>query len=200
VIDPRAIIDPTAGVGEGVQIGPWCTIGAGAELGDECEIAPHVVIKEGAMLGRGNRVGEFSSIAGSLGEDNVVRERVTIEAGAEVGSGNLLMPNAFVAGNVRIGDLVEVGALSVVEQDCPSFLVVSGVPARPAGINLPGLERSGTDPDTLGVLLLAYALLFEERVPVTDARARLAAQFEAHSEVELFLDACAAARDLNALR
>jgi UDP-N-acetylglucosamine acyltransferase len=34
LIDPRAIIDPTAVLADGVEVGPWSIIGAGVEIGE----------------------------------------------------------------------------------------------------------------------------------------------------------------------
>jgi acyl-[acyl carrier protein]--UDP-N-acetylglucosamine O-acyltransferase len=45
LIDPRAIIDPSARIGEDVEIGPWTIIGPDVEVGDRCSIASHVVLK-----------------------------------------------------------------------------------------------------------------------------------------------------------
>lgn len=45
MIDPRANSDPSARIGEDVEIGPWTILGPDVEVGDRCSIASHVVLK-----------------------------------------------------------------------------------------------------------------------------------------------------------
>ena len=65
MIDPRAIIDPSAIVSEDAEIGPWTTIGADVVIGDVCRIAPHVVIDGPTQIGRGAHIFQFASIGGA---------------------------------------------------------------------------------------------------------------------------------------
>lgn len=127
LIDPRAIIDPSAKLGSNVSVGPWTIIGADVEIGDDSTIASHVVLKGPTRLGRRNRVYQFSSIgedtsdvsyAGEpttleVGDDNVFREGVNIHRGTLkdqgrtiIGSHCLFMPYVHVAHDCVIGDHV----------------------------------------------------------------------------------------------
>jgi len=65
LIDPRAIIDPTAILADGVEVGPWSIIGAGVEIGEGTVIGPHVILKGPTRIGKHNRIYQFSSV----GED-----------------------------------------------------------------------------------------------------------------------------------
>ena len=65
LIDPRAIIDPTARLADGVQVGPWSIIGPDVEIGEGTVVGPHVVIKGPTRIGKHNRIFQFSSV----GED-----------------------------------------------------------------------------------------------------------------------------------
>lgn len=40
LIDPRAIIDPSAKLAAGVEVGPWSIVGAGVEIGEGPSSAP----------------------------------------------------------------------------------------------------------------------------------------------------------------
>ena len=62
VIDPRAIIDPTATIGENVSIGPWSIVGPDVKIGNNCTIASHVVIKGPTEIGSDNKIYQFSTI------------------------------------------------------------------------------------------------------------------------------------------
>jgi UDP-N-acetylglucosamine acyltransferase len=127
LIDPRAIIDPSARLGRGVSVGPWTMIGADVELGDDCQIASHVVIKGPTRFGQRNRVFQFASIGEDtsdrsyrgerteliIGNDNVFREGVNIHRGTVkdqgrtlIGSHGLFMPYVHIAHDCVIGDHV----------------------------------------------------------------------------------------------
>ena len=127
MIDPRAVIDPSARLGTGVSVGPFAVIGAGVEIGDGSRIGPHVVINGPCRIGRDNRVFQFASIgedpqdkkyAGEptvleIGDRNNIREFTTIHRGTvqdggvtRIGSDNLLMAYTHVAHDCRIGDHV----------------------------------------------------------------------------------------------
>ena len=87
-----AIIDPKAKIDEGVQIGPYSIIGADVELGSGTVIESHVIVKGPTIMGKNNRILQFSSIGdGSpdkkykdeptqliIGDENIIREGVTI--------------------------------------------------------------------------------------------------------------------------
>lgn len=125
MIDPRAIIDPTACIGADVEIGPWTIIGAGVEIGDGTRIASHVVVKGPTRIGRNNRIFQFASVGEdtpafayqgepttlSIGDSNVIREGVTIHRGTVqatgttvIGNHNLLMAYVHVGHDCMLGD------------------------------------------------------------------------------------------------
>ncbi|MDA1075887.1 MAG: acyl-ACP--UDP-N-acetylglucosamine O-acyltransferase [Proteobacteria bacterium] len=95
MIDARAIVDPSARLGEGVEIGPWSIVGPDVELGDGCQVGPHVIIKGPTIIGRHNRIFQFSSVGEDtpalayhgepttliIGDNNIIREGVTIHRG-----------------------------------------------------------------------------------------------------------------------
>jgi UDP-N-acetylglucosamine acyltransferase len=127
VIDPRALVDPSAELGAGVRIGPFSVIGAHVVIGADTHVGPHVVIKGPTRLGERNRVFQFASIgedpqdkkyAGEptrleVGNDNVFREFCTINRGTvqdqsvtRIGDDNLFMAYAHVAHDCVIGSHV----------------------------------------------------------------------------------------------
>lgn len=126
-VHPQAIVDPSAKLADGVTVGPWSYIGPGVEIGEGTEIMSHVVVKGPTVIGRNNRIFQFSSIgeecqdkkyAGEpttliIGDDNVIRENCTIHRGTvqdqgetRIGSGNLLMAYVHVAHDCIVGDNV----------------------------------------------------------------------------------------------
>lgn len=125
MIDPRAIIDPSARLADDVQVGPWTLIGPGVEIGAGTVIASHVVIKGPTTIGRNNRIFQFSTIGEDtpdlkykgeptrleIGDHNVIREGVTIHRGTvqdrgvtTIGNHNLLMAYVHIGHDSVLGD------------------------------------------------------------------------------------------------
>lgn len=123
-IHPQAIIDPSAKLGNNVEIGPFSVIGPDVEIGDGTKIMSHVVVKGPTTIGKNNTIYQFSSIgedcqdkkyAGEptrliIGDNNIIRESCTIHRGTVqdqsetvIGSDNLLMAYVHVAHDCRIG-------------------------------------------------------------------------------------------------
>ena len=122
---PTAIIDPKAKVDEGVNIGPYSIVGADVELGSGTVIESHVILKGPTIMGKNNRILQFSSIGdGSpdkkykdeptrliIGDENIIREGVTIHRGTiqekgvtSIGNRNLMMAYSHIAHDCEIGD------------------------------------------------------------------------------------------------
>lgn len=127
MIHPTALIDPTARLAEGVEVGPYSIIGAGVEIGADTWVGPHVVIQGPTVIGRGNRIFQFASVGEAsqdlkyrgeptrlvVGDNNTIREGVTLHRGTvqdkgetRVGSDCLLMAYSHVAHDVIMGDHV----------------------------------------------------------------------------------------------
>ncbi|GAB1264835.1 acyl-ACP--UDP-N-acetylglucosamine O-acyltransferase [Aurantivibrio infirmus] len=125
LIDPRAIIDPSAKLADDVSVGPWSIIGANVEIGAGTKIESHVVIKGPTMLGCNNHIFQFSTIGEAtpdlkykdepttlvVGDNNVFREGVTIHRGTvqdrgetTIGNHNLLMAYVHVGHDSVIGN------------------------------------------------------------------------------------------------
>ena len=76
-LDPRASIDPSAELADGVAVGPFAVIGPGARIG------PGTAIYPGAYVGRNVRIGRDCVIHPqvTLYEGTIVGDRVRIHAG-----------------------------------------------------------------------------------------------------------------------
>jgi UDP-N-acetylglucosamine acyltransferase len=68
-----------------------------------------------------------------------------------------------------------VAAGSIVLQDVPPFVTVSGYPAKPAGTNNEGLRRRGFAAADIAAVRRAYKTLYREGLAFDDAKAALAA-------------------------
>ncbi len=82
-IHPSAVIDETAELGAGVQVGPLCVIGPRARIGAGCRIGPQVSIGADAVIG----------------ENGLIREGVRIAARVRIGARVILNPGAVLGGD-----------------------------------------------------------------------------------------------------
>src|SRR6185503_17541624 len=99
-IHPTAIIDPSASIGSGAEVGPYVIIGPAVSIGDDCVVGPHAVFERNVTLGRGCRVGPGAVIgtdpqdmqyAGEetwvdVGDGTRIREYATINRGSRAGA------------------------------------------------------------------------------------------------------------------
>ena len=123
-IHPSALIDASADLGAGVEIGPWAIVGPQVAIGDGCRIGPRVTLQRNVRLADEVLVGEGSILGGDpqdlkyngeetwveVGARTVIREYSTINRGTAatrkttVGSGCFLMTYVHVAHDCQVGD------------------------------------------------------------------------------------------------
>jgi len=118
VIHPTAIVDDSAVVADGVEIGPYSIIGADVTIGTGTRIESHVVIKGPTTIGENNHFFQFASIGEvpqdlkykgeptrlEIGDHNIFRESCTVNRGTvggggvtRVGNHNLIMAYVHIA-------------------------------------------------------------------------------------------------------
>jgi UDP-3-O-[3-hydroxymyristoyl] glucosamine N-acyltransferase len=139
-LHPTAIIDPTAKVAPGCEIGAYAVVGPGAEIGAGCVVSPHAYIGPGVVLGEGCRIGPHASITHCLAGRGVV-----LHPGARIGQegfGFAVTPEGRFEtmpqlGRVILGDFVEIGANSCVDRGSQGDTVLG------AGTRLDNLVQIG---------------------------------------------------------
>ena len=125
MIHPTALIDPSAIIGKGVNIGAYTVIGAEVEIGDGTIIGPHVVIEGPTRIGRDNHITQFASLGGApqdkkfagertelvIGDRNLIREFVTMNRGTgggggvtRVGNDNWILAYVHIAHDCQVGN------------------------------------------------------------------------------------------------
>jgi UDP-N-acetylglucosamine acyltransferase len=126
-IHPTAIIEPSAQLDEGVEIGPYCIVGGAVRLGRNVRLLSHVVVEGVTEIGPDCVVHPFANLGGppqhsahkdeptllKIGARNSIREHVTMHTGTAfgrgetvVGSDGLYMVGAHVAHDCIVGDNV----------------------------------------------------------------------------------------------
>ncbi|MGM0412056.1 MAG: acyl-ACP--UDP-N-acetylglucosamine O-acyltransferase [Pseudomonadota bacterium] len=124
-VDPRAVVDPGAELGEGVTVSPFAIIGPDVTIGADTWIGPHAVIQGPTTIGRENQIFQFASVgempqdkkyAGEptrleMGDRNVIRESVTINRGTvqdvgvtRIGDDNWIMAYVHIAHDCQVGN------------------------------------------------------------------------------------------------
>lgn len=144
VVDAGAVIGPgtriwhgahvmaTARIGRDCMLGQNVFVGPRVEIRDRCRIQNNVCLYEGVVLEDGVFVGPSATFT------NVMRPRADfprkdrfqptlVRAGATIGA------NATILCGLTIGRGAFVAAGAVVTRAVPDFVLVRGVPARPAG-------------------------------------------------------------------
>lgn len=125
-IHPTAVVSPSARIGEGVEIGPYCVIGPDVTLLDGVKVHNHASINGMTLIGPGTEVWPFAAVGGKtqdlkyrggkpglrVGANTVIREFATLSCATadgdwtEVGDGCLLMAYTHVAHDCKIGNRV----------------------------------------------------------------------------------------------
>jgi len=120
-VHPSAVVDASAQLGAGVQVGAFAFIGADVEIGDNTRVGPHCSIHGATRIGRDNVFHGHAVIGGDpqdkkyrgervelvIGDGNSVREFVTINRGTGDGGGT-----------TRIGDRNWILAYAHIAHDC----------------------------------------------------------------------------------
>lgn len=122
-----AVVDPTARLGEDVEVGAGAVIEAGVVLGAGTVLRPHAIVRRGTTLGTDNFVDSFTVLGGDpqhlrydprvetflrVGDGNTFREGVTISratapgGATTVGSHTYWMAYSHAGHDCAIGDHV----------------------------------------------------------------------------------------------
>lgn len=150
-IHATAVIDDSAELGAGVDIGPFAVIGPNVTIGDGTRIGPHAVIERDTRIGRECRVHPGAVLGGDpqdlkyvgeqallvIGDRTVIRECVTLNRGTsargrtQIGSDCLIMAYAHVAHDCFIGDNVVIANAVNMGGHCDigDWVIVGGVTA-----------------------------------------------------------------------
>lgn len=126
LIHPSAIVDPSAVLGAGVEIGPFAYVGPGVHLGAGTRLHHHASVEGNTHLGEKCEVFPYANIGGKtqdlkftggnpgvrIGARNVFREYVTVHAATNdgdmtvLGDDNLFLAHGHVAHDCIVGNHV----------------------------------------------------------------------------------------------
>lgn len=156
------IIEEGVEIGDNVEIGNYCHLKSGVKIGNNTKLMNYIELRSNTIIGNNCYVDSKVSSSGNVVvHDNVTLRYDTILArGVVVGEGSYLCPrvmtnnlnaeqsqiggakigkNCFIGTNavlhygITLGDNVIVGAMSFVNKDAESNVVLIGVPAKVKG-------------------------------------------------------------------
>ena len=208
-IGPHVVIKGPCRIGRENRIFQFSSIGEEPQdkkYGGEptrLEIGDRNVIREYCTLNRGT-VQDLGYTR--IGNDNWIMAYVHIAHDCVVGDNTIFANNATLAGHVNIEDYAILGGACLIHQFCtigahsfvgmgtatakdvPPFLMVSGQPAEPHGLNVEGLRRRDFSPEAIKALRQAYKIIYRSSLTVPKALEELAAVKGEFEEVARFAE------------
>jgi UDP-N-acetylglucosamine acyltransferase len=196
-------------------IGPNCRIYQFASIGEAPQDKKYAGEDTAVEIGRDNTIREYVTInrgtsddvgVTRIGDDNWLMAYCHVAHDCQVGSHTIFANGATLAGHVIVGDWVifagysgahqfcRIGAHAFlgmyggVNQDVPAYVMVSGQPPRPRGINAEGLKRRGFDAAQVRNIREAYRLIYRKGLPRDEAVAELRGRLADQPELELMIE------------
>lgn len=212
-VGPHAVIEGPTTIGRDCRIYQFASIGDAPqdkkykgeptrlEIGDRC------VFREYCTVNRGTTHDEGVT---RIGNDNWFMAYTHVAHDCVVGD-NVVMSNcATLGGHVRVGDYVIFAGFSGVHQFCrvgahafignnaavtkdvPPYLMVTGQPAEPNGVNSEGLKRRGFTPSQIANIKHGYKVLYRSGLKLAEATEELGRLAREQPELQPYLDLLAA--------
>ncbi len=213
VIGAHVVIQGPTRIGRDNRIHPFASLGGAPqdkkyagepttlELGDRNSIFEFVTLNRGTAQDKGTT---------RIGNDNWLMAYVHVAHDCVLGDNIIMANNATLAGHVDIHDWAILGGFTKVHQfvrigahsftgmnvditrDVPPYVMVSGTPVEPHGINSEGLKRRGFTADQMRNIKNAYRVLYRSELRLEEALVQLKQLGESQPEVALmagFLEA-----------
>ncbi len=161
-------------IGEGNTIREFCTLNTGTvqdqgvtRIGDRNWIMAYVHVAHDCVIG----------------DDTVLANGVTLAGHVRVGDFTILGGFTAVHQHCRIGAHCMLGGGSIVLQDVPPYVMANGNSASPHGVNSEGLKRRGFTAEAIAAIRRAYKTLYKSGLLLEEAKAQLAAEAAAQTEL-----------------
>jgi len=167
------------------------------------EIGDRNTIREYATLHRGTVQAEGVT---RIGNDNLFMAYIHVAHDCIVADHVIMANAASLGGHVEIEDYAILGGFTIVHQFCrigahcfsamgtainkdvPPFVMVSGQPAQPYGINSEGMKRRNFSSEQIQQVKRAYRLLYKSSLKLEEATAEIASMVEEAPDVQRYVD------------
>lgn len=209
VIGPHVVIKGHTCIGRNNRIFQFSSLGEipqdkkYANEPTRLEIGDHNVIREFCTF----NIGTVQDVGVTrVGNHNWIMAYVHLAHDCQVGNHTIFANNAQLAGHVEVGDyailggfttvhqFVKVGAhiitglSTVLLQDVPPYVLASGNPSAPHGINSEGLKRRGFSSPAIAAIKRAYKTLYKSGLSLDEAKAAIQSQTAEHAELQPLVD------------
>lgn len=209
VIGSHCVIKGPTVIGEGNRIYSFSSLGEAPQdkkyAGEPTRlvIGNNNTIREYCTLNRGTAQDRGETL---IGDDNWIMAYVHIAHDCVVGNHTILANAVTLAGHVTVGDWAILGGFSGAHQFCrigahaflgmqvaagrdvPAYLIVTGNPPEPRGINQEGLKRRGFTPEQIRNLREAYRIVYRLQLRLEEALERLDALLPEQPELAPFIE------------
>lgn len=207
-IGPHVVINGPTRIGEDNRIFQFTSIGEVPQdkkyhgEASLLEIGDRNTVREFATINRGTEEGGGIT---RLGNDNWLMAYIHIAHDCLIGNHTTFANGASLAGHVTIDDYAILGGFTLVHQFCaigenafcgmgsaigkdvPPYVMVSGNPAQPFGLNTEGLKRRGFDKAMIRDLKEAYKVIYRSGLTVDQAMTRLQEMAKETPEIEIMI-------------
>lgn len=193
-IGPHVVIQGPTRIGRDNRIFQFASIGGmpqdkkyggeptSLEIGDRNTLFEFVTVNRGTAQDQGRT---------HIGSDNWIMAYVHIAHDCQLGNNLILANNTTLAGHVSIDDWAILGGFTKVHQFCrigahsftgmnvditrdiPPYVMVSGTPVEPRGINSEGLQRRAFTTEQIRNIKNAFRILYRSDLRLEDALERL---------------------------
>ena len=208
-IKSHVVINGPTRIGKGNKIYQF------ASIGEDCQDLKYAGEPTELIIGDNNTFRESCTVhRGSvqdnsltqIGSNNLFMAYTHVAHDCMVGSNCIFANNASIAGHVHVGDHAIIGGMVGVHQFChigahsfiagnalilkdvPAYVMASGQPAKPFGLNSEGLKRRGFDKGTILAIKRAYKAVYRQGLSVDEALAAINNMPEDLSELKVFTD------------
>jgi len=152
------------------------------EIGDGNTIREYCTVNRGTVQGGGTtRLGNHNWIMAyvHIAHDCIVGDHTIFANGASLAGHVIIDDHAILGGFTLVHQFCRVGAHvfcsmgSVIRNDVPPYVTVSGDPAVPFGINAEGLRRRNFDQERIQAIRRGYRLVFRSGLRTAEAVKKL---------------------------
>jgi UDP-N-acetylglucosamine acyltransferase len=208
-IDSHVVVNGPTIIGENNHIYQFASIGDDPQdkkYADEPTrliIGDRNTIREFCTFSRGTLQGDYET---TMANDNWIMAYVHVAHDCHIGSNTIMANNTTLAGHVTIGDWVImagfsgahqfctigahafIGMYSGVNLDVPAYMMMSGTPSVPRGINSEGLKRRDFDTQQIRNIKDAYRIIYRNSLKLDEAISELEQRVASQPELEILLE------------
>jgi UDP-N-acetylglucosamine acyltransferase len=199
-VGPHCVINGHTTIGERNRIYQFCSIGeenqdkkykgepTTVEIGNDNTIHEYTSIHRGTVQDTGRTVvGNHNWIMAyvHIAHDCVVTDHTTLANNATLAGHVFIGEHTVLGGFVgvhqfcKVGAHVMAGVSAVVLQDVPPYLMVTGNPCEPRGVNSEGLKRRGFSADEIASIKRSFRVIYRDGLRLEEAKISLAEMLKA---------------------